>query len=76
VNTLPDSSNDITPAMQLNPIQGGNLPPSRFHSSERQSEIQKETIRFQETSANNNTQQSLADDIDAYLTSMNLDKLS
>lgn len=76
VNTLPDGSIDIAPAMPLEPMQRRNLPPSRFHSSERQSKSQEETIGFQETSANNNTRQSLADDIDEYLISMNLDKLS
>lgn len=76
VNTLPDGSNDIAPVMPLDQMQSRNLPPSRFHSSERQSKSEEERIRFQETSANYNTQQSLADDIDEYLTSMNLDKLS
>ena len=76
VNTLPDGSNDIASVMPPEQMQRGNLPPSRFHSSERQSKSQEETIGIQETSANNNTQQSLADDIDEYLSSMNLDKLS
>ena len=76
VNTLPDDSNDMTPAMLLDPTQRGSIPLSTFHSHEREAKSQEETLVFQGTSANHNIQQSLADDIDEYLTSMNLDKLS
>ncbi|KAJ5691588.1 hypothetical protein N7488_012323, partial [Penicillium malachiteum] len=55
INTLPDTSIVTADAMPLKAMQTRNLPPSKFHSSERQSKSQEETIAFQETSANNNT---------------------
>ncbi|KAJ5086715.1 hypothetical protein NUU61_008022 [Penicillium alfredii] len=76
VHTLPDDSNNTTPAMPIDPTQRGSLRPSTFHSLEQQAKSQEETLAFQGTSAKHSIQQSLADDIDEYLTSMNLDKLS
>ncbi|KAJ5860728.1 uncharacterized protein N7529_008038 [Penicillium soppii] len=76
VNTLPDDSNDIILSMPFDSMQRENGPPSTSHSSEQQSTNRHDPLEVQGTSALYNAQQSLADDIDEYLTSMKLDKLS
>lgn len=76
VNTLPDNSNDIISSTPFDSIQRDNLQPSTSHSPDRQLTNREEPFEIQGTSANHSAQQSLADDIDEYLTSMNLDKLS
>lgn len=76
VNTLPDNSNDIIYSTPFDSMQRNNLPPSTSHSRERKLTNREEPLEIQGTSANHSAQQSLADDIDEYLTSMNLDKLS
>lgn len=83
VNTVPDNINDNISSTSFDSMQRDNLPPSTSHSREQQVTNREEPLEapleipleIQGTSANHNAQQSLADDIDEYLASMNLDKL-
>ncbi|KAJ6050220.1 uncharacterized protein N7446_005540 [Penicillium canescens] len=76
VNTLPDNPNDIISSTPFDSMQRDNLPSSTSHSRERQLATGEEPLEIQGTSAKHSAQQSLADEIDEYLTSMKLDKLS